>query len=286
MSFNNRNFILFNAAFGLLIIVGAAVMIKSVVMPDEIQRCSLRYATGTTMSLADDAGVPLTGGALQGALGGSEWGVSDNVTVVSQPAGGDHSLVMQVALTPVAGYDNTEGAGSNGMGFKWQQGYLENQKSACLHYKFKLSEGFQFGQGGVLPGLYAATREGNAGGDEKASFRMVWDRNGKAGMRIGLSAGKEDAVQEVNWRASKLAKNKWVEVEQEVALNTPGRSDGAIRLWVDGELVHEKDGAILRKHPETRLLGVIADTHYERVRGEIGRSKKNFVWMTPFELSW
>jgi hypothetical protein len=44
----------------------------------------------------------------------------------------------------------------------------------------------------------------------------------------------------------KFQRGRWYAVEYMVKLNTPGRSDGAVKLWVDGALVASKEGVNIR----------------------------------------
>ena len=44
-----------------------------------------------------------------------------------------------------------------------------------------------------------------------------------------------------------LPKGRWVRIEQELVLNTPGQADGIARLWLDGDLKAEGTGLKLRE---------------------------------------
>jgi hypothetical protein len=48
-------------------------------------------------------------------------------------------------------------------------------------------------------------------------------------------------------------REQWYAVEYQVVLNTPGRSDGSVRLWVDGVLKAEKTGLSIRGGMKSRL---------------------------------
>jgi hypothetical protein len=50
-----------------------------------------------------------------------------------------------------------------------------------------------------------------------------------------------------------LANNRWYAVEQHVKLNTPGKNDGVLRAWVDGQLVFERTNLRFRDSTELRI---------------------------------
>ena len=64
-------------------------------------------------------------------------------------------------------------------------------------------------------------------------------------------------------------------------LNSSENSDGAVRLWVDGQLLTEDTRIAMRTDDITNISGVLADIGYA------GSSKKaDTIRLSPFELSW
>lgn len=58
------------------------------------------------------------------------------------------------------------------------------------------------------------------------------------------------------WPLGRLAafeNNRWYSVEQYFKVNTPGRSDGVLRAWIDGRLVVERTGFRVRTVPDVRI---------------------------------
>jgi hypothetical protein len=55
---------------------------------------------------------------------------------------------------------------------------------------------------------------------------------------------------------------RWHEVVQAVALNTPGRADGRLALWQDGQPLGELTGLRLRDTPQLRLDGVFFEVFH------------------------
>ena len=57
-------------------------------------------------------------------------------------------------------------------------------------------------------------------------------------------------------RLAALGNNRWYCVEQYLKLNTPGKSDGILRAWIDGRLVVERTDIQLRNVPQLRIESV------------------------------
>lgn len=47
--------------------------------------------------------------------------------------------------------------------------------------------------------------------------------------------------------------NRWVCIEQYLQLNTPGREDGAFKVWIDGRMAFSEEGLRLRDLPSIRI---------------------------------
>ncbi|HTR59127.1 MAG TPA: hypothetical protein VMM27_13200 [Casimicrobiaceae bacterium] len=59
-----------------------------------------------------------------------------------------------------------------------------------------------------------------------------------------------------NWDGggrSLLARNRWYCIEQYAKVNTPGRSDGVLRAWIDGVLVYERTNIRMRTIPTLKI---------------------------------
>ncbi|HMV17237.1 MAG TPA: hypothetical protein PLN96_07145 [Zoogloea sp.] len=63
-------------------------------------------------------------------------------------------------------------------------------------------------------------------------------------------------------RLAALANNRWYCVEQYLKLNTPGKSDGILRAWIDGRLVVERTDIQLRNVPQLRIESVWFNVYY------------------------
>lgn len=48
------------------------------------------------------------------------------------------------------------------------------------------------------------------------------------------------------WPGALLERNRWYSVEQQIALNHPGKADGVLRVWLDGRLILERNNLRMR----------------------------------------
>ncbi|PKO57170.1 MAG: hypothetical protein CVU28_00125 [Betaproteobacteria bacterium HGW-Betaproteobacteria-21] len=63
-----------------------------------------------------------------------------------------------------------------------------------------------------------------------------------------------------------LQKNRWYSVEQHVRLNAPGKSDGVLRAWIDGQLVFEKRDIRFRESETLKVESVWMNVYHGGVR--------------------
>ncbi len=299
MNLPSKNAILFNGGAGLLILVGTVALIKTAIFPADIERCTARYRVATSFDLGDENGAPLTPGAMQGRLGAGQWGILQNLTINKRStASGD--LVMRVGLSRTAGAQRQDDGSTGGLGFRWVPGFLAKKSSACLSYDVRLPKGFDFRAGGVLPGLVAGQdaedaplqidadgEQADHAGREGFAARISWDANGKGGIQLqSAGAATSNARKRVDLAKYNMPTGRWVNLEQEISLNSIGKQDGILRIWVDGELMFEKKDIRFRNAANTKFLGVTANTRYNAARLKPRRSKPQSLAMTPFKLMW
>lgn len=105
-----------------------------------------------------------------------------------------------------------------------------------LRYLVRFPAGFDFVKGGKLPGLYggSVTSGGHIpNGENGFSTRFMW-RAGGAGEVYAYLPNSRLHGTSLGRGSWTWPTGRWTCVEQAVRLNTPGRSDGSIVVWVDG----------------------------------------------------
>lgn len=75
--------------------------------------------------------------------------------------------------------------------------------------------------------------------------------------------------------------NEWVAIEVEIKLNTPGKSDGLHRTWINDQLVIERLNVDLRGNTLDKINEVMLDAYWnESSPGSLNRHYDNFVIAT------
>lgn len=142
--------------------------------------------------------------------------------------------------------------------YRFDQLLGEEPESMYFRYYLRLGDNWDpTVDGGKLPGFAGTYNRGGWGG-RKSDGRNGWSARGAFFRVRGRSVESEyrnigsyvysaDMPQQYGstwgWsmgRGGTLEKNRWYSIEQFVRLNTPGKSDGVLRAWVDGELAFEK----------------------------------------------
>ena len=148
---------------------------------------------------------------------------------------------------------------------------------AYFRYHLRLADDWNpVVDGGKLPG-FSGTYGRGGWGLRKSDGRNGWSARGAflkqetaaAGLRaIGsyvYDASTDGAGEVFGWNLGPtglLEKNRWYSVEQHVRMNTPGRSDGVLRAWIDGRLVFERRDLHWRDVPELHIESVWLNVYH------------------------
>jgi hypothetical protein len=118
-------------------------------------------------------------------------------------------------------------------------------------FRFKLSENFDYIKGGKLPGI--AGGKGNAGGKipngkDGWSVRMMWNDEGRLVQYVYHpdQPGKYGDAMFWEMQGKPVEKGKWHTVQTMVQLNTPGKKNGVIASWINGNQVLKRKGMRFR----------------------------------------
>lgn len=150
----------------------------------------------------------------------------------------------------------------------------------CVFFRYlvKFADNFQFVRGGKLPGLYGGKGIVSGvmpNGYDGFTSRYMWVERGGGSIYAYLPTS-------VTW-GTYLGKGKftfqpgvWHTLQQQVVLNAPGRTNGVIRVWLDGKLVVNEQNLRFRDTSTLHLTGIYFDTFF----GGNDRS-----WATPVDTS-
>jgi hypothetical protein len=268
------------ALLGLLVVGYVAY---SAMRSDAEPPCSTSYPAPTRFALRTNQGTPLTPIQLQARAGATERGMLENAAVV--PAGdAPTGEALEVQLGHSGKAANGKPPPSTGVNFRWSPPGMAGASAACLTYSVWLPEGFAYGGGGLLPGIFGGQPPGPGSASNsppgKAGFgtRIMWAENGQA--LVQIDAGTTE-FRTPDTSSFLLGPGRWIKIEQEVVLNAPGQADGAVRLWSDGKLVSEQGQQALRSDAKSTISGVLAEILYLREP-----DKGGMLRISPFEMAW
>lgn len=158
---------------------------------------------------------------------------------------------------------------------------------AFLRYRVRFPEGFDFVKGGKLPGLYGGTA--TSGGDipdgtNGFSTRFMWRTHGAAEVYAYLPTSEEHGTSlgRGSWT---WPTGRWACVEQEVALNDPGKSNGLARVWLDDKKVLEDDALTYRSTASLRIEGLFFSTFFGGGDASWATPRGQFTDFADFQLS-
>jgi hypothetical protein len=137
---------------------------------------------------------------------------------------------------------------------------IPGQEALYLRYYVRFEPGFDFVKGGKLPGL--AGGDGNTGGHKPNgkdgwSARIMWRGDGKIVQYVYHPDQTGDYGEDLEWNYGGCPRffkpGRWHCVETYVRMNSPGKKDGIIRSWLDGDLSLEATTLRFRDVPELKI---------------------------------
>lgn len=240
--------------------------------------CATRYGQVWSMKVPDKA-VGKTGVEqfLSGGTGTIDrvWGVEENIVLERGERGGRMTVrYPEGSINPSSKDKRPLG----GAGFVARL-LPKDTSSACLSYRVRFEDEFEFVRGGKLPGLYGG--EAPSGGEEVDgtdgfSMRLMWRRKGEGEVYAYVANKRSDygaSIGRGNWT---FEPGQWMEIQQEIVLNDPGEADGVVRLWVDGRQVIDQSDLVYRTVDDAGIDGLMFSTFFG------GSSRK---WASPKDQS-
>jgi len=271
--------LLLNGAAILLVVTSVGVVLRSTFVGDQVEACRERFANGTRFSL-ESHGQPISAEQLQGRLAATDWGLVSGARVVSvKPGATKYALELDLSTAPSVAHEAGERAG---IGFEWIPQSFGKPEAACLTYAVFVPDGFSFGKGGRLPGLLGTSPDQTSEAAPRLSTRYTWDADGDLDLHVRLPQAGDGVTLRGKAGTLALKSGRWTELQQEVVLNTPGKSDGVLRVWQDGALALERTNLAYRADASVTLSGVLAETA-AGAQAAAGRGSQKIL-LTPFEL--
>lgn len=281
--------VLYCTAGGLAAFVTLVFAARSVLIKDPTPHCSARYERANVLPYSTRDGKLRQILDIQTELLERDWGLDKNGHLLKVSAGPEPAA-LEVRMPAGGRAGGTIDNPVSGVGFKWMPSFLRRATSACVTYNVWVPEDFPVNRGGVLPGLFGGDPRAAAkdAGQPFFAVRLRWLGKGAIGYQyIGPNRRKTVQRALADGRV-RLPRGRWVSFAEEIKLNTPGRNDGALRIWVDGALQLEVKKLSFRRDGKLGFTGVWADTHF--VRSGSGAwapaPKSTRLRMTPLIVRW
>ena len=147
------------------------------------------------------------------------------------------------------------GVGPQQTGGQWEA-VLAPRDTYLLEYRVRFGADFDWVQGGKLPGLGGGTTPtGGFFDPDGFTSRYMWRTGGRLVVYL-YWAGQQSAAQASGRQYGvdldcgvTLERGRDHVLRQRVTLNTPGRADGVLEVWVDGRSVLRRDDLLFRDQP-------------------------------------
>jgi hypothetical protein len=197
-----------------------------------------------------------------------------------------HSLRV---LYPAGGIGGDSGFLFRSSFSKW--GIL-GQESIYLRYYLKFEPGFDFVKGGKLPGV--AGGQGNTGGHKPNgkdgwSARIMWRGDGKIVQYVYHPDQPGDYGEDFEWSFGGCPRffkpGQWQCVETYVQMNTPGKKDGIIRSWLDGDKALEVTNLRFRDIPDLKIDQFEFETFFGGGDPSWASPREQYAFFDGFVLS-
>ncbi len=284
----NNRLLAFNVVGGLVMVGAVVTVIKGTFARPHIEQCSQHYDRILAMRL-DKSGRPMEAAEFQAATNGLDRGVLENFQV-AKLAKGPAPFVMAVNVAnPDAKETITKGESiSDGVEFPWTpRSMIKGANSGCLTYHVMLPQDFDYQAGVTLPGLFGVLDGGSFSDEARVNGDIHFGADGKPQVKIYAKGAGAPAAAEVAYGlyTKEFPRGRWVKVEQELILNTPGKSDGAFRLWFNDELELDVKNADFRSTKDITVAGVSSSIIRNRKRDQDKPDlKPAVIQVSPFEL--
>jgi hypothetical protein len=265
-------------------------VVHDVVTTEKTPMCHKRFEAQTEFGLMSKSNAALSAAELQARVGAHEFGIMKNASII-QATEAPAPMVLSVKLPKGKGSVFNDPTKAGGISFRWDPRGMVGAERACLSYQVLLPSTFDFGSAGVLPGLYGGGGKYDAktksDGINGFASRVAWSSKGSGTLNLQVPGTSQNRLtRDAGVSNFSLPKGQWVAIEQEIALNTPTKEDGILRLWVNGELKINLSNVVWRKNASLTLSGVLNDVSYGSIDSDASAPADTALAISPLLISW
>jgi len=186
-------------------------------------------------------------------------------------------------------------------------GFLESVNSEAaeevlMSYEVMFEENWGWCKGGKLPGIYGGVGQssyGCTGGRQSVrckcfDLRLMWRENGVGELYAYLPLSDSNSSQllkvppksiqhpdygfSVGRGSWSFDAGKWYTIAQRVKLNTPGREDGEVEIYINGQPVMYSGGLTFRESRESHVQGLHFQTFFGGHSSDWASPKTQRAW--------
>ncbi|EJD06234.1 polysaccharide lyase family 14 protein, partial [Fomitiporia mediterranea MF3/22] len=174
---------------------------------------------------------------------------------------------------------------------------LADASNVTLEYSVFFPKGFDWVQGGKLPGLYGGHMTCSGGDDASLCFstRLMWRAGGSGELYLyapkdrqtyALCHAPPQSVCNAEYGLSvgrgsfKFTPGAWTSVRQTVTLNTPGKQDGTFLLEVNGKTVMDRHDVYYRDEAPSPT-----STFFGGNSKDFATPKDQYTWFKDFAIT-
>jgi hypothetical protein len=151
-------------------------------------------------------------------------------------------------------------------GAGWRMPFGKHE-TAEMSYTLRFSKDFDFVKGGKLPGLCGGPENVSGGrpanGTNGFSARLMWRKDGRGEAYVYHKNQKGNYGDSFAFPADfRFPTDTPVKVRLIVSMNTPGKRDGALRVWIDEKLLVERSDMEWRSVDSFGVDGLYFETFH------------------------
>ncbi|MGF1648027.1 MAG: polysaccharide lyase, partial [Kineosporiaceae bacterium] len=161
-----------------------------------------------------------------------------------------------------------------------------------LSYRVRVEDGFDWAQGGKLPGLMANDAANYPEDSNEVSARLMWRAGGKLEFYLHTESDPRERLLWDNVPGvghAELTQGEWQTLQVRIKLNTPGRADGIWQGWIDGRLAADYRDLTFRSSPDANLNAVFFSTFHGGSSGSASSPEEiwwpdrdGYIWFDDF----
>jgi hypothetical protein len=178
-------------------------------------------------------------------------------------------------------------------GAQWKVKLKKNYDELYCAYSVKFQNTFDFVLGGKLPG-FVGGRDYSGGhrpdGKNGWSARMMWRRTGSIVQYVYHPYQRGKWGDDFPWKPNFLTSysfepGRWYTVEHHIKMNTPGKSDGVIEGWLDGQLALRETHILFRDIPSLGIDAFYFSTFFGGQGRRWAPTKDEYIYFDNFIIS-